>query len=959
MAEIRCPLCDRGNPIDSEFCQFCGARLRAPSPLEGKDTVIRPGEEPVRKPTSEFERVSPSLRTSRPLQPGEEPTKKDTAELEQALPAWLRAARQAGRETPPAQPTEPPAAGSASAEKAEELPPWLAEVEKEKAAEESELPDWLAGLQAQQEQEEEIPDWLASLRGISVAGESTAQPSPPKGSETPPFPLEETPPSAEVPSAGPAEPLAALTGEESPPLAAETPDWLASLTSEEAGTPPALTGEEAPPLAAETPDWLASLASEEAGTPPALTGEETPPPATEAPDWLASLASEEAGAPPALTGEEAPPLAAETPDWLASLASEEAGAPPAPTGEEAPPLSAETPDWLASLASEEAGAPPAPTGEEAPPLAAETPDWLASLTSEEAGAPPAPTGEEAPPLAAETPDWLASLTSEEAGAPPAPTSEEAPPLAAETPDWLASLTSEEAGAPPAPTSEEAPPLAAETPDWLKVTPPEGRGEPLPPFAVEEAAVPEAIPDWLKPAAEEKAPLAGEGIMPESAPAWLAGAEEEGKKGEQTSVPPLIGEAGEIESAAAFSIEAPDWLSTLQPEEVTAETAGAAAEEIAPAELPAWVQAMRPLEAAVEEAAAAVMEETPEETRGLLAGLRGVLPPASDIAPTRKPTAPPVKLQVSESHQALAAQLEAMVTEEGASRPGQKAAGDALPRFWRWLVAAILLFVAALPLISGGSVVPALTPPGQYDLMQRLAQIPANNPVAIVFDYEPALAGELEAAAAPLIDHLILISAARLTLLSTSPNGPALAEHFMQSVEGHHHYQPGQQYVNLGYLPGGAAAMLTFASNPRAAGPADLWQSSLLADVHSLRDYAALIVLTDSPDVGRLWIEQARPYLGDRPLILVASAQAEPLLQPYYDSGQIQGLVIGLAGGKAYEQALPAPGAALGARYWGAFGAVLLTAALLMIVGSVWGASLAWRERLLYPNRKKGDRDVKP
>ena len=719
MAEIRCPLCDRGNPIDSEFCQFCGARLRAPSPLEGKDTVIRPGEEPVRKPTSEFERVSPSLRTSRPLQPGEEPTKKDTAELEQALPAWLRAARQAGRETPPAQPTEPPAAGSASAEKAEELPPWLAEVEKEKAAEESELPDWLAGLQAQQEQEEEIPDWLASLRGISVAGESTAQPSPPKGSETPPFPLEETPPSAEVPSAGPAEPLAALT------------------------------------------------------------------------------------------------------------------------------------------------------------------------------------------------------------------------------------------------NEEAPPLAAETPDWLKVTPPEGRGEPLPPFAVEEAAVPEAIPDWLKPAAEEKAPLAGEGIMPESAPAWLAGAEEEGKKGEQTSVPPLIGEAGEIESAAAFSIEAPDWLSTLQPEEVTAETAGAAAEEIAPAELPAWVQAMRPLEAAVEEAAAAVMEETPEETRGLLAGLRGVLPPASDIAPTRKPTAPPVKLQVSESHQALAAQLEAMVTEEGASRPGQKAAGDALPRFWRWLVAAILLFVAALPLISGGSVVPALTPPGQYDLMQRLAQIPTNSPVAIVFDYEPALAGELEAAAAPLIDHLILISAARLTLLSTSPNGPALAEHFMQSVEGHHHYQPGQQYVNLGYLPGGAAAMLTFASNPRAAGPADLWQSSLLADVHSLRDYAALIVLTDSPDVGRLWIEQARPYLGDRPLILVASAQAEPLLQPYYDSGQIQGLVIGLAGGKAYEQALPAPGAALGARYWGAFGAVLLTAALLMIVGSVWGASLAWRERLLYPNRKKGDRNVKP
>ena len=60
-------------------------------------------------------------------------------------------------------------------------------------------------------------------------------------------------------------------------------------------------------------------------------------------------------------------------------------------------------------------------------------------------------------------------------------------------------------------------------------------------------------------------------------------------------------------------------------------------------------------------------------------------------------------------------------------------------------------------------------------------------------------------------------------------------------------------------------------------------------------------------------EQLAKRLGKRssgkPMLMVISAQAEPMIRPYYDSGQLQGLVTGLAGGKAYEEIINRPGAA--------------------------------------------------
>ena len=65
--------------------------------------------------------------------------------------------------------------------------------------------------------------------------------------------------------------------------------------------------------------------------------------------------------------------------------------------------------------------------------------------------------------------------------------------------------------------------------------------------------------------------------------------------------------------------------------------------------------------------------------------------------------------------------------------------------------------------------------------------------------------------------------------------------------------------------------------------------------------------------GRVWVEQLQNQkqidatLANKPLLMVASAQAGPLLQPYVLSGQITGMISGISDAAKYEtkNSLPA------------------------------------------------------
>jgi hypothetical protein len=123
----------------------------------------------------------------------------------------------------------------------------------------------------------------------------------------------------------------------------------------------------------------------------------------------------------------------------------------------------------------------------------------------------------------------------------------------------------------------------------------------------------------------------------------------------------------------------------------------------------------------------------------------------------------------------------------------------------------------------------------------------------------------------------------------------------------------------------------------------------VADVQSFSEYSAFIVLSDHAESGRLWVEQLQnqkqidAVLASRPLLMVASAQAGPLLEPYVLSGQISGMLSGISDAARYEAVNNSQPGLLGS-YWSTFGIGLMMAVALIIVGSLWSLFTGLRTR---------------
>lgn len=345
-----------------------------------------------------------------------------------------------------------------------------------------------------------------------------------------------------------------------------------------------------------------------------------------------------------------------------------------------------------------------------------------------------------------------------------------------------------------------------------------------------------------------------------------------------------------------------------------------------------------MEAVITETAPRV-EDQPAETEGPLAGLHGVIPMAA-VGSSRRPRPVSLTLQASDEQQASAVLLEQILGNETTPRALMSAAVVTSQQWLRWALSGLVLLVLSAVILLRSQLlpVPAILPEEVSNLSNAVLAIPANSNVLVVIDYEPSLAGELEAIGSPLLEQIVLLGQPRLSFISTSPNGAVLTERLMSRVR---ESQPAAQYLNLGYLPGGSTGVLGFMEAPSVIVPS--------SGVQSFSEYGALVVLTDQAESGRVWIEQLESQkqfdlsLTNKPLLMVASAQAGPLLQPYVSSGQITGMISGLATGARYETVNNSQ-LRLARSYWDTFGIGLMLAVALIIVGSLWSLYTGMRAR---------------
>ncbi len=939
---VLCPMCGHSNPVERETCERCSARLVplvASSPPQ-KTPDLTPSEQPslpVSVPPSgpSFEeqrgegapdwlqRMRDSALSGEPTP--SEGSAEETAEPPDALPGrpdWLsRLAPSSAEAQPPKRPERPGRVAPASegVPESEEEPSILT------PSEEAEVPDWLAAMRtAEGDLGEEEPaeglDWLSRLDPMFA--------DMPEGEEVPsiPTPSEE----AEVPDW-----LAAMTaaegarGEEEPaegldwlsrlkPLAAgmpggkeestvptpaepEVPDWLAELT------PPKATPGEAEPAALlpaepEVPDWLAELAPSEVtpgeAEPVAPSLEE----AEEVPDWLEELA------PPEMELEEAEPAApsseeAEVPDWLSELVPSEVAPVEAEPGAP-PPEEAEVPDWLAELAPSEVAPVEAEPVAPPPEEAEEVPDWLAELAPSEVAPVEAEPGALLPEEP-EVPDWLEQLVPPETELVEAE-SAAPPPEEAEVPDWLAAMIPEEAE-PVAPLPPEA-----EVPDWLAemIAPDEVESVPPTPAVEAELAPVEARPDELEPAG----PPPSEAVVPD----WLA----------ELSVAKEESVTEELDTATPARVEIPDWLVAPTYPELSEQLVSPIAEPglspeesgLAQADIPAWLQALRPDAAPTP---TPTEERREVETSGLLAGIAGVVQPATVVSAV--PAAPSRPGQIStEATLARARLWQELIARSAQPLPKklpQVRAKAARDRLLRWLVYGIVLVAVAAP-IAGEldlSNIFALDEPltsetgAAYDLIDEI--VAEGVPVLVAFDYDPSYGGELQSQAEALLHHLAQ-KQARIIAISLVPEGAGLAQQLLDKVLIEQDYKAGEDFANLGYVPGESVGIRSLEFLPQqfqdqafdGINPKDALVFNNGTDF-ALSNVSLIVALTGNANNLRWWVEQTTALEQDLereiPLVAGVSAAIEPLVRPYYEmeSRQIDGLIVGLPGAFDYETRL--------------------------------------------------------
>jgi hypothetical protein len=313
------------------------------------------------------------------------------------------------------------------------------------------------------------------------------------------------------------------------------------------------------------------------------------------------------------------------------------------------------------------------------------------------------------------------------------------------------------------------------------------------------------------------------------------------------------------------------------------------------------------------------------------------------------------LRLTGSQHAHADLLRSVVEEEGSPAAFIRRRPEASYPFLRWAIGAVLIFSVLWPIVMDRQSAPlpfVREETGQVNNL--IEQLPEESRVLLVFDYDPGFSGELESAAAGVIGHLIS-KGAYLTLVSTLPTGPVVAERFFSSTNGGENFVRELHYVNLGFIPGGPAGLLGFAENLRQAMPYSIEGKAAwiggenpagssafppLDGITEISDFNLVMILVDDPVTARSWIEQVQPHLVKEtfwtPMAMVVSAQVAPFVRPYYDSNprQVQGLIAGLPGGIAYEQLTGR--ARLASNQWDAFTSGMNITGLMILFGAFIG-----------------------
>ncbi|MFP3952014.1 MAG: hypothetical protein ACLFVP_07765 [Candidatus Bathyarchaeia archaeon] len=157
---------------------------------------------------------------------------------------------------------------------------------------------------------------------------------------------------------------------------------------------------------------------------------------------------------------------------------------------------------------------------------------------------------------------------------------------------------------------------------------------------------------------------------------------------------------------------------------------------------------------------------------------------------------------------------------------------------------------------------------------------------------------------------------KVILMATALEGSMMYPLIMEDVKPEDRFGAvyGEDYLFLGYISGGQTAMAgvlgnirSLVSNDYQGNPLDSF--AIMEGVNSAEDFDLVGYLTTSGDTAEGWVYQAYSQY-NRPVIGGCLSMMTTSIKPYYDSGQLLGLMDGIKGAADLEFLTGYPGEAI-------------------------------------------------
>jgi len=225
---------------------------------------------------------------------------------------------------------------------------------------------------------------------------------------------------------------------------------------------------------------------------------------------------------------------------------------------------------------------------------------------------------------------------------------------------------------------------------------------------------------------------------------------------------------------------------------------------------------------------------------------------------------------------------------------------------------IFIFIAlavAIPLILTFQL-PIATSPMVKGIYDKFDELPDGSTVILSGDYDPASAPELQPMAKSILRHMIK-KKFKIIMMGLWPMGPGLLDQAMLELQeakelGAEKYEYGADYIQLGYVPGGAMVLQAILRSFKSAYTTEQKFNKPIMDYPIMRGISnatniagAFEVSAGSPGP-EAWIMYLIDPSGMEVYGAGVTAVSAPMLAPYVQTGQMKGLLGGLKGAAEYE-----------------------------------------------------------